>query len=79
MTKTRHHFNPDMLRYHRQRLGLTYQALADRVGTTKGYLWELEHGCKRGPSYNMAVELSLALQVSLSTFRTIPPLDGDTP
>lgn len=53
------------VRAHRQRLGLTQEALAFDAGMKRSYLVELEAG-KRNPSIRAVERLSRALQVPAS-------------
>jgi transcriptional regulator with XRE-family HTH domain len=53
------------LRTRREQLGLTVQALADRVGTTQPYLTMLESGVRN--RRRISAELALALARELQT------------
>jgi len=44
---------------------LTLQALSDRCGLTKSWIWEIEQGRQKNPTINSAVALARALGVSL--------------
>lgn len=44
---------------------MSLQELADRVGTSKSYLWELEQGRSRNPTIEMTVAIAGSLGVSL--------------
>lgn len=48
----------------REARGLTLRELADRVGTSKSYIWEIEGGNIKKPTIEMALALSRALGVS---------------
>ncbi|WP_366937351.1 helix-turn-helix transcriptional regulator [Alicyclobacillus sp.] len=45
------------LRQMREERGLTLQQVADAVGISKPYLWQIENG-KRGLSYALAVKIA---------------------
>jgi transcriptional regulator with XRE-family HTH domain len=45
--------------------GLSLQAVCDRAGMTKSWLWDIEQGRQKNPTINSAVALSRALGVSL--------------
>ncbi|CAI9395888.1 hypothetical protein BACSP_04194 [Bacillus sp. T2.9-1] len=45
------------LRIIRKQYGYTYQMMADKLGITKSYYWQIENG-KRGLSYEQAVQIS---------------------
>lgn len=51
----------------RAQLGLSLEALAERAGTTKSHIWELEKGRARNPTIGMAIALCGALQCSLNS------------
>lgn len=46
-----------MLRLLRKKSGYTYQQMANKVGITKAYYWQIENG-KRGLSYDQAVRIA---------------------
>lgn len=49
----------------RKKHKLTLQALADRIGTTKSYVWELENTEAPNPTLRILVGLSKELNVSI--------------
>lgn len=49
----------------RKKHKLTLQALADRIGTTKSYVWELENTETPNPTLRILVGLSKELNVSI--------------
>lgn len=51
----------NQLKHYRENAGLTQQELADRAGTTRSYIAELEGG-KKSPSVYLAQKLSRAVK-----------------
>ena len=51
----------DLVRWHRQRLGLTQEALAEKADISHRYLQSLEAGQKQ-PSINVVAQLRTALK-----------------
>jgi transcriptional regulator with XRE-family HTH domain len=51
----------------RAELGLSLEQVAERAGTTKSHIWELEKGRSRNPTISMAIALCDALQCSLNS------------
>ncbi|MGP7819798.1 helix-turn-helix transcriptional regulator [Niallia sp. 01092] len=49
------------LREVRKKNGYTYQKMADKLGITKSYYWQIENG-KRGLSYDQAVKIASIFQ-----------------
>ena len=49
----------------RKKHKLTLQALADKIGTTKSYMWELENTETPNPTLRILVGLSKELNVSI--------------
>ena len=49
----------------RKKRKLTLQALADKIGTTKSYMWELENTETPNPTLRILVGLSKELNVSI--------------
>ena len=49
----------------RKKNKLTLQALADRIGTTKSYMWELENTETPNPTLKILAGLSRELKVSI--------------
>lgn len=49
----------------RKKNKLTLQALADRIGTTKSYIWELENTETSNPTLRILAGLSRELKVSI--------------
>lgn len=56
-------YMPIVLRRYRDKVGLSQQQLADKVGITKSYISSLELGY-RAPNLNLLVRIALALGVS---------------
>jgi transcriptional regulator with XRE-family HTH domain len=50
----------------RKALGLTLQEVAERIGTPKSHVWELEQGRSVNPSVRMCWQLGRALGLTLS-------------
>jgi len=48
--------------------GITLEALAHAVGTSKGYIWELENGGTKKPSFEVVAKLAFVLDVKMETF-----------
>lgn len=44
---------------------LSLQQVADRAGTSKSHIWEMENGRSKNPTVDMAVSIANALGVSL--------------
>jgi putative transcriptional regulator len=59
-------FNHAYLIKRRAERGLTFEQLAALVGTSKGYLHDLEHKRKYEPSLSMACRIAKALKCSLN-------------
>lgn len=59
-------FNHVVMAELRARRGLTLQSLADKVGTSKSHIWELENEKKIEPSLSMAVRIAKALKCSVN-------------
>lgn len=55
------------LRVARERKGLSLQKLADEVGVSKAYLWELETERAINPSLELLAKLSTKLGVTIAT------------
>lgn len=55
------------LRTARERKGLSLQKLADAVGVSKAYLWELETERATNPSLELLGKLSTKLDASIAT------------
>lgn len=51
----------------RAELRLSLEEVAERTGTTKSHIWELEKGRSRNPTIGMALALCGALQCSLNS------------
>jgi len=51
----------------RAELSLSLEEVAERAGTTKSHIWELEKGRSRNPTISMALALCDALQCSLNS------------
>lgn len=54
------------IRERRKLLGLTLDELAERIGSSKSYVWELEKGRRPDPSLWSALGLCEGLQCSLN-------------
>ena len=50
----------------RLELKLTLEKLGKSVGTTKSYIWEIEHGCQ--PSVGLAHDISKMLKKPIDCF-----------
>jgi transcriptional regulator with XRE-family HTH domain len=50
----------------RSELGLTLQQIADRAGTSKSHVWELEQGRSANPTITMTVAIADALSMSIN-------------
>lgn len=46
--------------------GLTLEDLAKAVGTSKGYIWELENSHTRKPSFQVIIKIARALKTTLN-------------
>jgi transcriptional regulator with XRE-family HTH domain len=53
------------LRGYRLKAGLSLQGLADKVGSSKAHIWDLEQGKAQNPSLQLLTELSKALGVPI--------------
>ena len=51
------------LREFRMRRKLSLQGLADKIGASKGHVWDLEQGNAKNPSLDLLIQLSSALEV----------------
>ena len=56
---------PAFLRSRRESLGMSLEDVAQAVGSSKSYMYEIERG-KSEPGFLMAIRLSVALQTSIS-------------
>ena len=56
---------PAFLRSRRELLGMSLEDVAQAVGSSKSYMYEIERG-KSEPGFLMAIRLSVALQTSIS-------------
>lgn len=52
----------------RSKCELTYQELADAIGSSKSYMWELENGISIDPSGSIVFRLSKALKAKMEDF-----------
>lgn len=52
------------IRKHREAQGLTLEQLAEKIGTTKSYIWELENKPIARPSADKVFKLAEALAVT---------------
>lgn len=60
----------DAIRQHRERMGLTLQAVANAAGLTKAHVWELEKGKRVNPTVQTLVGLADVYKVApASLFR----------
>lgn len=48
--------------------GITLEALANAVGTSKGYIWEIENGGTKKPSFEVVAKLAFVLDVKMEAF-----------
>lgn len=48
--------------------GITLEALAKAIGTSKGYMWELENGVTEKPSFEVVAKLAFVLDVKMDAF-----------
>ena len=55
----------DRLQHLRNDAGLTLEALASKIGSTKSYLWELENKPSIRPSADLVYKLAVALDTSV--------------
>ena len=53
------------IKKYRKEIGLTLEELANRAGTTKSYIWEIESDSRVSPSINKAYAISRALDKSV--------------
>lgn len=60
-------FQGDVLKSARQAYGISLDALAEKVGCSKSYIWELEQG-KSEPGIGVAIMLANALGCSVYHF-----------
>lgn len=58
--------SPNKLSHYRKVAGLTLQELADEVGSSKAYMWQLENKDNPQPSVGLAWRISLALGFPLA-------------
>ena len=54
----------DRVRELRQKRGLTLEALADRVGSSKSYMWEIENKDVARPSAEKLHQIAVALETT---------------
>jgi transcriptional regulator with XRE-family HTH domain len=52
--------------------GLTLEELADKVGCSKNYIWEIENGKKDNPSFNIIIKIADVLNVSIDQLTPKP-------
>lgn len=52
----------------RKRHGLTLEALGKKLGTSKGYIWELENKQRVNPSFSVVAALADILEVPMKAF-----------
>lgn len=71
---------PGLLHAKRKALGLTLQDVADQSGSSKSFIWELEHGVSE-PSVTKAAAIAKVLKLSprsifaaATTAVTVPPM-----
>jgi transcriptional regulator with XRE-family HTH domain len=55
------------IRQERKKANLTLEELAKRVGCGKSYIWELENGKIKNPSFDKINRISLSLNIDLET------------
>lgn len=77
MTPRQNHklFDNSFLKAMRQKNELTLEELAQRIGSCKSHVWEVENG-KTEPSFSIAYKLAVALGCNMQLFaltkRTVP-------
>jgi DNA-binding XRE family transcriptional regulator len=54
----------DLIREHRNILGLSLEQLGQKAGCTKSHIWEIEDGRARNPTVKMVAGLAAALGLS---------------
>lgn len=54
----------EKLRKRRTEMGFTLDGLAEKVGSTKAYIWQLENKKPAKPSGEMLIKLAKALEIS---------------
>jgi len=55
----------EFLKFRRKKAGLTLEQLAAKVGSSKGYMHDLENGRFCNPSLTLAYKLSVVLKTSV--------------
>jgi len=65
-------FNKDKLKVARLQKRMTYQALADKVGASKSYIWELENKSDKAlsPNFSLVCRLCRVLGKNPNYFMT---------
>jgi len=56
----------DLIKQRRETAGMSLQDVADAVGATKGYIWEIENGKTANIGLLLATRLSIALAVPVN-------------
>lgn len=56
---------PNRIKHYRESLGLTLQDVADKVGSSKAYMWALENKENPTPTVQMSIKLASAFGVSV--------------
>lgn len=59
-------WNGKLMKSRRTELGISLADIADEIGTSRGYLWQIEDGCE--PSIGFAYHISQILKKPLSFF-----------
>lgn len=60
----------NLLKTMRKAKHMSLRAVAERVGTSQGYLWEIEHGqCK--PSFVLVAKLTQLFSLDLNSIATL--------
>ena len=62
-----------LIKQHRMANGLTLMQLANKVGSRKAYMWQLENKTSPQPTVQMAIKISRALDVPIET---LFPVEG---
>lgn len=56
----------DLIKQRRETAGMSLQDVADAVGATKGYIWEIENGKTVNIGLLLVVRLSVALAIPVN-------------
>lgn len=58
----------DRLKKARKEKGFTLEKLANSIGSSKSYLWQIENGQKTNPSFDMILKISKVLDIPIDYF-----------